>query len=131
MFNISNTEVHADLVNICHISFKDYFTDRFSIVKTTEKNLVSSLRKQVENKVNMIENVTYDFVYSELLMRQFIIGNLKTNCAPGADGITSEHLKYTLQSELFVHLCKLLTLCFNYGIVSKSFYELRVFSLLY
>ena len=113
-------------------TLKDYFTDfiLFSYCKTTENDLVSSLRKQVENKVSMIENVTYDFVFTEHLMRQFI-GNLKTNCAPGADGITSEHLKYALQSELSVHLCKLLTLCFNYGIVPESFYELRVFSCLY
>ena len=77
-------------------TLKDYFTDKFSYCKTTENDLVSSLRKQVENKVSMIENVTYDFVFSEHLMRQFI-GNLKTNCAPGADGITSEHLKYAVR----------------------------------
>ena len=58
---------------------------------------------------------------SEQLIRRYI-KRLKNQTAPGLDGITSEHLKYALNSSLPVHLSVLLTLCFRFGIVPDSFY---------
>ena len=52
------------------------------------------------------------------MMRKYI-SVLKLSCAPGSDGITSEHLKYCTDTK--IHLCKIFTLCFQYGVVPYSF----------
>ena len=46
---------------------------------------------------------------------------MKPGCAPGTDGITSEHLKFASNSGVILHLCKLLTVCFQFGLVPTSF----------
>ena len=40
---------------------------------------------------------------------------------PGCDGITTEHLKYALDSKLPLHLCALFSLCVRTGITPDKF----------
>ena len=47
--------------------------------------------------------------------------DLKLNCSAGSDGVTAEHLKYAAGTKLILHLCNLLSTCFNYGVVPESF----------
>ena len=51
------------------------------------------------------------------------IKQLNTNCSPGVDGVTSEHLKYASNSSIPLHLSQMLSLCITYGIVPDSFYQ--------
>ena len=48
---------------------------------------------------------------------------IKSGSAPGFDGITSEHLKFALQSPLHSYLAVLLILCFRFGVVPDSFFS--------
>ena len=49
------------------------------------------------------------------------ISALKLGCAPGPDGITSEHLKFFVDINLITHLARLFTVCFQHCVVPKSF----------
>ena len=46
---------------------------------------------------------------------------MKSGSSPGIDGITPDHLKSALNSPIVFHLCKLLTVCFRFGMVPTSF----------
>ena len=62
------------------------------------------------------------FVFSEYNMVKYI-KTLKSGCSAGYDGITSEHLKYSLGSNLIGNLCYLFTYCFQFGVVPTNFTE--------
>ncbi len=42
-------------------------------------------------------------------------------CAAGIDGISVEHIKYSMNTEFMPALCKMLTLCVRFGIIGESF----------
>ena len=51
----------------------------------------------------------------------YYVKKLKNNSTPGCDGITTEHLKYALDSKLPLHLCVLFSLCVRTGITPDKF----------
>ena len=48
---------------------------------------------------------------------------LNSGCAPGSDGIMSEHLKHAVNTNITYHLSKMYSLCFRFGIVPSCFTE--------
>ena len=50
-----------------------------------------------------------------------LIRKLRHGCAPGADGILGEHLRYAASPQLSILLCDLFNLCFRYAVVPKGF----------
>ena len=62
----------------------------------------------------------FEFTFTEHLMKKYI-GKLKIGCSPGSDGVTAEHIKYAINSDIVIHLCRLFTVCFQYGVVPFSF----------
>ena len=53
-------------------------------------------------------------------IRKYVL-SLKSGCAPGADGLTSEHLKYAMSCDLILHISNLLSLCVTFGMVPDAF----------
>ena len=51
----------------------------------------------------------------------YYVKELKNNSTPGCEGITTEHLKYALDSKLPLHLCVLFSLCVRTGITPDKF----------
>ena len=46
---------------------------------------------------------------------------MKAGCAPGIDGINSEHVKYANNPNIVLHICKLFTYCFKFSIVPTCY----------
>ena len=99
---------------------KQYFIKKFAYDRNSENAFISNLRKQVDCKFESVVNVKFDFIFSEFVMKT-CIKKLKNNCSPGIDGITSEHIKYASDTDLKMHLCKLFSVCFMYGVTPTSF----------
>ncbi len=50
------------------------------------------------------------------------IKKLKRGAAPGCDGVSSEHLKFAINTCLPQYLSDILTVCVKYGVLPRSFY---------
>ena len=98
-----------------HFSKKFYYND------VTENECVHNARARVNKKLgNMSSSQHFEFTFTEHLMKKYI-GKLKIGCSPGSDGVTAEHIKYAINSDIVIQLCQLFTLCFQYGVVPFSF----------
>lgn len=67
-------------------------------------------------------NNSEDFILSVQCVKRYV-KRLKNGCAPGLDGITSEHLKAGENTMLPLFLCNLLTVCLRHGVVPDRFCE--------
>ena len=65
------------------------------------------------------DTVYADFIFTEQKVKKYI-SMLKSGCAAGIDGIVSEHLKYESNSKIVLHLCRLLSVCFQFGVIPSS-----------
>ena len=100
--------------------FITYFENKFSYNTINENDFIHHLRGQVEQKYDQIVLEKYDFTFSEYLVNKFV-HCLKPNSAPGGDGVTAEHLRFASDTSLMLHLCRLFTICFTYGVVPSGF----------
>ena len=85
-----------------------------------ENAFISSARSDVSLKYKTCM-ICYDNIFFTEYMVKKYISELKLGCAPGPDGITSEHLKFSVATNLITHLGRLFTVCFQHGVVPKSF----------
>ena len=114
-----STPLGSDGINLESLS--DYYCEKFAAKPHTSPVITASQSLVCEKYKKLTSGtVKPTILLSEQLIRRYI-KRLKNNTAPGLDGITSEHLKYGLNSSLPVHLSVLLTLCFRFGIVPDSF----------
>jgi hypothetical protein len=112
--------------NNCHndINIGDlekFYDDKFSAGHISSEIILAS-KQRVDDKVNMLSDVTYDnlYFYEERLKRY--IDKMKLGSAHGIDGIMSEHLKYASNCTPFIHeLYVLFTICLKFGIVPDTF----------
>ena len=83
---------------------------------------IDEAERDVCNKFNQLKDTSVfsDFVLSEHRIKN-CIKRLKNRSSPGLDGISAEHLKFALDSNLPLHLSVLFTLCLRFGIVPDSF----------
>ena len=72
--------------------------------------------KQFELK----DYIFYEHVMSVSLLRKYI-SKLKCGCAPGADGVMTEHLKYATGTRMIHYLSLMFSLCFKYGVIPVTF----------
>ena len=99
-------------------SLSDYYCEQFaakphtSPVITASQSLVCEKYKKLTSGTVKPTNSVVRTANSEVH---------KETKKPGLDGITSEHLKYALNSSLPVHLSVLQTFCFRFGIVPDFF----------
>ena len=83
---------------------------------------MSKAREEVVQKLiecNTEQN-SHEFVFTEFLMKKYM-SKIKLGCSSGTDGITGEHVRYAVNSNIVLHLCQLFTVCFKSGIVPTKF----------
>ena len=64
-------------------------------------------------------NLTFHRISTNQI-RKYVL-SLKSGCAPGADGITREHLKFAMNCDLILHISNLFSLCVTFGMVPDAF----------
>ncbi len=73
-------------------------------------------------KHNDVENIVMsEYLFSVENMVRYI-KKLKQVATPGYDGVSSEHLKFAINTSLPQYLSDILTVCFRYGVLQRSFY---------
>ena len=113
--NVTNTTT-AITIN----KFEDYFREKFDAPKETTPVMEESKTK-VQEKIRACSNVLYtDYTITEYQVRKYI-KRLKNGVAAGIDRISSEHLKYGINTALPALLSQLLTVCTQHGCVPKNF----------
>jgi hypothetical protein len=110
----------TDFSAISANKLRDFFKVKFQ-APAVESESVQLASANVTDKLSKLPNVFKDFVISEQKTAR-AMKKLKTGCAPGADGISAEHLRYALSTTLPFHLSLLLTLCLRTGCVPTLFY---------
>ena len=99
----------------------NYYSDKFNNSNNVATETVHDAEKLVKCKYTEVElyiDQQHTLTESELLK---YIGRLRTGCAPGIDGISAEHLKWSKGTQIIPTLCKMLALCVRFGIVGDSF----------
>ena len=84
------------------------------------RNPKENARTEVLNHLDRCDNYNSSCVLSERCIRKYI-SDMKSGSSPGIDGITPDHLRSALNSPIVFHLCKLLTVCFIFGMVPTTF----------
>jgi hypothetical protein len=108
-----------DVISLKTLS--DHYTNKFSTNGSEKQDNIANAKAEVDCKYRDIkDSAMTDFVFTSFNMTKYIT-KLKCGCSPGSDGIMVEHLKYSNNSELILHLCALLTICFRFGVVPDSF----------
>ena len=107
----------------CKISFDtlaEYFRDKFDVKEEQNSELVTKYEQTVGAKYEQLQHREYQVGISEHKIKQYIL-QLKSGKAVGADGISSEHYKYAMDTSVPLHLSSILTLCRRYGIIPDTF----------
>ena len=97
---------------------EQYFEHNFSVSNrvVTEEMVQAQDRIDAQHKRQSIHT---EQVTSNRVRR--LITQLKLNASPAQDGITAEHLIYTMDSHIIDHLSYMLTLCIQFGVVPDNF----------
>ena len=98
-----------------------HYSNKFSASMSATPT-IDEAERDVCNKFNQLKDTSVfsDFVLSEHRIKN-CIKRLKNRSSPGLDGISAEHLKFALDSNLPLYLSVLFTLCLRFGIVPDSF----------
>ena len=113
------TDKSQDFSHIEINSLENYFSEKFC-KPTSETELTVHASKKVTDKYNSIKNKIQEVHVSEYFVRS-AINKLNNGCASGLDGITSEHLKYAVDSMLILQLSVLFSICLTYGVIPDTF----------
>ena len=109
--------------NYSDISLKDLeeqYSKKFMYDENKESDTVKSARVDVEKKLEALKSVFRAFNITIVNLRD-CLKYLKKGRAAGKDGLVTEHLLYGSDSLLYIHLCKLLSICYQYGVVPSIF----------
>ena len=102
-------------------SLKNSFEEKFSNTGDCSNSTVSEFESYVKDKYNNLKGVLYNicpFQYHQIVK---YIKRLKSGRAPGLDGITPEHIKYSINSKIPEILCSLFNTCVKYGVLPNQF----------
>ena len=108
-----------DAINIEKLH--EHFSLKFKDPKI-DSSFISHAGSVVQQKMDDIQKApTPDIIVSEARVKR-LIRQLKLGCSAGVDHITSEHLRYGIDSMLPLHLSSLFSICLRYGVLPESFY---------
>ena len=101
----------------------NHFSAKFTMISNGRNNdTIRAAKKRVKEKYNSVCTNINDpeVVISEYQIRRYI-KQPKCGISPGVDGISAEHLKCAVNTNLPTYLSVLLTLCVRFGLVPDTF----------
>ena len=96
-----------------------HFTKKFA-KKDSNSEIIQLATQSVTEKLQQLHDTRHAIVITEEKTIKYI-KRLNLNCSPSKDGITAEHLLYSLDSSLPRCLARMLTLCLQYGVGPETF----------
>ena len=101
-------------------ALEEHFSEKFSYNSEKESVTVSKARQKVADKMNNCPYYNSEFTLSLFTLKKHI-KSLKLGSSAGIDGITPEDVRFSVDSPIAIHLCKLLTVIFRTGTMPKDF----------
>ena len=93
------------------------YTNKFR-APTVTSDVITASREFVSDKQQ--QRSTYRIKLSTSVVVKYICA-LKLNCSPAGDGIESEHLRHSINSDIPRHISNMLSLCLRFSVVPDSF----------
>ena len=87
---------------------------------TTKSNTILTAEQFVYERQQELSHVKNNTGFTVQMLSKYI-HKLKRNSAPAADGITAEHLIYSVNSDITRYITNMLTLCVQFGVVPDNF----------
>ena len=106
--------------NISLDALEEHFSEKFSYNSEKESVTVSKARQKLADKMNNCPYYNSEFTLSLYTLKKHI-KSLKLGSSAGIDGITPEHVRFSVDSPIAIHLCKLLTVIIRTGTMPKDF----------
>ncbi len=114
------TTQSADKIDI--ITLANFYKEKFSEQNRQKTDTIKQAELDVMRKYDDIQSqVDTNYVFSTEKVVKYI-QKLRRGAAPGCDGITAEHLKFSINSDLPSYLSNVLSVCVRFGVLPKSFY---------
>lgn len=121
MVRSSKTQRSSTHGDISISALTEHYTHKFSLNETEKTDIIATAGTRVETKYSAIRGLRQESMFSEDRLTKYV-NKLKSGCAPGHDGIMSEHLKLSLISPIMCNMmCSLYDVCSMYGIVPDAF----------
>ena len=120
---VNRAKIAANERKECKISLdtlEEYFRDKFDVKEDQNSELVTNYEQTVGEKYEQLQHREYQVDISEHKIKK-VYSAAEVRKAVGADGISSEHYKYALDTSLPLHLSSILTLCLRYGTIPETF----------
>ena len=100
-------------------SLVKYYNEKFSM-NTAKSDTILAIEQFVYERQQELLHAKQNAGFTVPMVSKYI-NKLKRNTAPAADGITAEHLIYSVDSDMVRHITKMLTLCVQFGDVPDNF----------
>ena len=114
---LSSNKFHDD-INIQTLT--EFFSNKFSCDNGCNSMVISNAEQQVTSKFNEMKGQVFGTCFSKESVLKYI-KKLKAGKAPGYDGITPEHLKYSIDTNVPLLLSEIFNTCVSYGVIPNSF----------
>ena len=100
-------------------SLVTHFRSKFAPNQTSTYEMIEASHR-VKSKQSSLSDVYKETGLDHKDIKTYV-GDLNTDCAPGVDGITSEHIKFAMDTNIITHIHALLNTCMMFGVVPESF----------
>lgn len=110
-------KMNSDAVGLDTLT--EHFSGKFAAAALHNDHL-RECDQEVKAKFTALLGTPLVVTVSEFHIRRLLM-KLRLGCAPGADGITAEHLRFARYTQLPFHLSSLMTLCLRYGCMPAAF----------
>ena len=111
--NSSSTDIAMD-------TLYQHFTSKLSASEPCNSLIYQKSEKDVSEKYHLLTGASSMEVMTEKMLNKYI-SKLRLGCAPGIDGLMTEHFRYAMGTQIVPFLSNLFTLCIKFGIVPTSF----------
>ena len=105
---------------ITDAALENHFRKKFS-TPTTQSEYILNAETLVQEELLSIDNTSFPDLYISEAKVITYIKRLKAGSSAGVDNMKPEHLKFSLGTQLTLHISALLTLCLRYGLVPECF----------
>ena len=107
--------------NISIEALMRHFQEKFGINDYHGSDVIVAATRFVNEKRNDLDGKRLQDIMADNDMIELCIRKLKVGCAPGLDGVMTEHIKYSCGTNIIPIIASVFNICLQFGIVPQFF----------